>query len=54
VDEIIEFKRCGMSIQAIGALTGYDSKTIRKYLLKAVAPAYRRRPGKLAKSASTN
>jgi transposase len=44
VDEINELKRCGMSIQAISELTGYDRKTIRKYLLKPVIPAYRRRP----------
>jgi hypothetical protein len=32
VSEINELKRLGMSIQAIGELTGHDRKTIRKYL----------------------
>jgi transposase len=32
VSEIKELKRLGMSIQAIGGLTGHDRKTIRKYL----------------------
>ena len=44
MDEINELKRCGMSVQAISELTGYDRKTIRKYLLKPVVPAYRSRP----------
>jgi hypothetical protein len=44
VDEINELKRSGMSIQAISELTGYDRKTIRKYLLKPAVPAYRGRP----------
>lgn len=49
MDEINELKRCGMSIQAISELTGYDCKTIRKYLLKPVVPAYRRRPAAASK-----
>jgi len=32
VSEIKELKQLGMSIQAIGAFTGYDRKTVRKYL----------------------
>jgi transposase len=44
VDEINELKRSGMSIQAISELTGYDRKTIRKYLLKPAVPGYRSRP----------
>ena len=32
VQEINELKRDGLSIQAISELTGYDRKTIRKYL----------------------
>jgi transposase len=32
VQEIEELKRQGLSIQAISKLTGYDRKTIRKYL----------------------
>jgi hypothetical protein len=44
VDEINELKRYGMTIQGISELTGYDGKTIRKYLLKPVVPAYRSRP----------
>src|SRR5882724_3863994 len=38
-----------MSIQAISELTGYDRKTIRKYLLKPVVPAYRSRPAAASK-----
>jgi transposase len=34
VEEINELKREGLSIQAISQLTGFDRKTIRKYLLK--------------------
>lgn len=49
MDEINELKRCGMSIQAISELTGYDRKTIRKHLLKSVVPAYRRRPAAASK-----
>ena len=49
MDEINELKRCGMSIQAISELTGYDRKTIRKYLLKPMVPAYRRRPSAASK-----
>ena len=34
VDEIEELKRQGLSIRAISRLTGYDRKTIRKYLVQ--------------------
>ena len=34
MEEISELKREGLSIQAISQLTGFDRKTIRKYLLK--------------------
>ena len=34
MEEIKELKRDGLSIQAISQLTGFDRKTIRKYLLK--------------------
>ncbi|MBZ5622574.1 MAG: hypothetical protein LAQ69_28155 [Acidobacteriia bacterium] len=41
VDEINELKREGLSIQAISNLTGYDRKTVRKYLLEPEArPVY--------------
>jgi transposase len=40
VDEINELKRSGVSIVAISNLTGYDRKTIRKYLLKPTQPLY--------------
>ncbi|HZU28808.1 MAG TPA: IS21 family transposase [Bryobacteraceae bacterium] len=44
MQSIEQLKREGLSIQAIGELTGYDRKTIRKYLLKPDgAPAYRPR-----------
>ena len=32
VDEIQELRRQGLSITQIGTLTGFDRKTIRKYL----------------------
>jgi transposase len=44
VDQINELKRSGMSIVAISNLTGYDRKTIRKYLLKPAQPVYAARP----------
>jgi transposase len=49
VDEINEFKRSGMSIRGISELTGYDRKTIRKYLLEQGAPVYRSRPASASK-----
>jgi transposase len=49
VDEINELKRSGMSIVAISNLTGYDRKTIRKYLLKPVQPLYAGRPATTSK-----
>jgi transposase len=49
VDEINELKRSGMSIVAISNLTGYDRKTIRKYLLKPVQPLYPTRPAATSK-----
>ena len=45
MEKINELKREGLSVQAIGNLTGYDRKTIRKYLLTPVGkPAYKARP----------
>jgi transposase len=45
VDEINQLKREGLSILAISNLTGYDRKTIRKYLLGPEArPFYGPRP----------
>ena len=50
VQQINELKREGLSIQAIGELTGYDRKTIRKYLLKpAGRPVYKPRPAPASK-----
>lgn len=40
VNEILELKRQGLSISAIGAMTGYDPKTIRKYLEHPQTPQY--------------
>jgi len=34
VQQLMEMKREGLSTQAISKLTGYDRKTVRKYLLK--------------------
>jgi hypothetical protein len=45
VEDINQLKREGLSIRAISKLTGYDRKTIRKYLLKPVVrPVYGARP----------
>ena len=45
MQEILELKREGLSIVAISELTGYDRKTIRKYLLTPSGrPAYGPRP----------
>ena len=45
VQEIEELKRQGLSIRAISRLTGYDRKTIRKYLIQPEAvPEYGPRP----------
>ena len=51
MEEINQLKREGLSILAISNLTGYDRKTIRKYLLDPTAtpeyPARPKPPGKL-------
>jgi transposase len=45
VEQINELKRDGLSIRAISELTGYDRKTIRKYLVNPIArPVYGARP----------
>jgi len=45
VQDIEELKRQGLTIRAIGRLTGYDWKTIRKYLIQPEStPAYGPRP----------
>lgn len=45
MEEIHQLKRDGLSIQAISNLTGYDRKTIRKYLLTPMGrPEYSPRP----------
>ena len=45
VQDIEELKRQGLSIRAISALTGYDRKTIRKYLIQPEStPVYGPRP----------
>ncbi len=45
MNDISELKRQGLSIQAISAMTGFDRKTVRKYLLKPDGtPAYGPRP----------
>jgi transposase len=45
VEEINQLKRDGLSVLAISNLTGYDRKTIRKYLAEPTAvPAYEPRP----------
>lgn len=48
--EIEELKQTGLSVSAISELTGYDRKTIRKYLLHAPAvPQYEARPPQASK-----
>jgi transposase len=51
VQQLMEMKREGLSTQAISKLTGYDRKTVRKYLLKPeTVPRYgprSARPSKL-------
>jgi transposase len=50
VEEINQLKREGLSILAISNLTGYDRKTIRKYLLEPDArPVYGPRPAAAGK-----
>jgi transposase len=50
VQELKELQRQGMSIQAISELTGWDRKTIRKYVQAAgVAPEYGPRPAQPSK-----
>lgn len=50
MEEINELKREGLSIQAISQLTGFDRKTIRKYLLKPTGrPVYSPRPAPMSK-----
>ena len=45
MDEIKELKREGLSIRAISRLTGYDRKTISRYLLAPTGrPVYKARP----------
>jgi len=52
VEEINQLKREGLSILAISNLTGYDRKTIRKYLLAPEArPVYGPRPAPASKLA---
>ncbi len=50
MEEIQQLKREGLSILAISNLTGYDRKTIRKYLLAPeVRPVYGPRPAPASK-----
>jgi transposase len=52
VEDINQLKRDGLSILAISNLTGYDRKTIRKYLLGPIArPVYAPRPAPVRKLA---
>ena len=45
VKNIEELKRQGLTIRAIGRLTAYDRKTIRKYLIQPEnTPVYGPRP----------
>jgi len=50
MQDIEELKRQGLSIRAISQLTGYDRKTIRKYLIRPEsAPVYGPRPAAASK-----
>ncbi len=44
VNQITELRRQGLSITQIGTLTGFDRKTIRKYLDDPQRPRYGPRP----------
>jgi transposase len=43
VKDIIELKRQGLSVSQISAMSGYDRKTIRKYLGNPKIPVYKPR-----------
>ena len=43
VNDIIELKRQGLSVSQISAMSGYDGKTIRKYLGNPKIPVYKPR-----------
>jgi transposase len=50
VEEVNEFKRQGLSVRAISRLTGYDRRTVTKYLLKPTGrPVYGPRPVPVSK-----
>src|SRR5215831_8980859 len=50
VQEIEELKRQGLSIQAISKLTGFDRKTVRKYVIQPeTAPVYGPRESRASK-----
>jgi len=50
VQEMKELKREGLSVRAISELTGYDRKTIRRYLIAGSdAPVYGPRPPSTSK-----
>ena len=50
VEEINELKRQGLGIRAISRLTGYDRRTITRYLLKVTGkPSYGPRPAPVSK-----
>jgi transposase len=50
VEEVNELRRQGLSIRAISQLTGYNRRTVRKYLLKpAGRPVYGPRPEPVSK-----
>ena len=50
MNDIAELKRQGLSIQAISSVTGFDRKTVRKYLLQPDGiPAYGPRPPRPSK-----
>ena len=55
MEEINQLKRDGKSVLAISDLTGYDRKTIRKYLAEPTAvPTYEPRPARSGKSMSSS
>ncbi len=40
MQDLCELRREGLSVSAISSLTGYDRKTVRKYLLEEAVPCY--------------
>lgn len=49
MNEIVQMKRQGLSVVAISAMTGFDRKTVRKYLAEPKTPEYGPRQPRVSK-----